>query len=68
MQHRFYDIKIECENGAEMALDQEYILEVPEHDLSLPVDRMEYLGAMLDTVTAASGQPVISFRSNPVGV
>ena len=62
MQHRFFDIVIETENG-DVGLDREFVLDVPEQDMSTPVDRMEYLGTMLDMVTAASGCSVCSFRS-----
>jgi hypothetical protein len=64
MQHRFFDIVIETESG-DVGLDREFVLEIPEYDLSTPVDRMEYLGVMMDTVTAASGCSVTSFRSEP---
>ena len=64
MQHRFFDIVIETESG-DVGLDREFVLEIPEYDLSTPVDRMEYLGVLMDTVTAASGCSVSSFRSEP---
>ena len=64
MQHRFFDIVIETESG-DVGLDREFVLEIPEYDLSTPVDRMEYLGVLRDTVTAASGCSVTSFRSEP---
>jgi hypothetical protein len=64
MQHRFFDIVIETKSG-DVGLDREFVLEIPEYDLSTPVDRMEYLGVMMDTVTAASGCSVTSFRSEP---
>ena len=64
MQHRFFDIVIETESG-DVGLDREFVLEIPEYDLSTPVDRMEYLGVLMDTVTAASGCSVTSFRSEP---
>ena len=62
MQHRFFDIVIETENG-DVGLDKEFVLDVPEHDMSVPTERMEYLGDMLDTLVAASGYPVCSFKS-----
>jgi hypothetical protein len=64
MQHRFFDIVIETESG-DVGLDREFVLEIPEYDLSTPVDRMEYLGVLMDTVTAASRCSVTSFRSEP---
>jgi hypothetical protein len=65
MQHRFFDIVIETENG-EVGLDREFVLDVPEHDMSVPTERMEYVGDMLDTLVAASGCSVCSFRSEIV--
>ena len=65
MQHRFFDIVIETDNG-DVGLDREFVLEIPEYDMDQPVERMEQVGAMLDVLIAASGQPVCSFRSEPV--
>ena len=65
MQHRFYDIVVEC-GETETVLDREFVLEVPEHDQSTSIERMDYIGLLMDTITAASGQPVCSFRSEPV--
>ena len=64
--HRFYDIVIEDENGIESKRHEEFFLELPEHDMSTPVERQEFLGIMFETVTAASGLNVCSFRSEPV--
>lgn len=67
MQHRFFDIVIESENGHdEIALDREFVLDIPEHDMSTPLERQEHLGTLLDTITAASGCAVCSFRSEPL--
>ena len=65
MQHRFFDIIVETEDG-EFSLDKEFVLDVPEHDMNIPMERMEYLGDMLDTLVAASGCAVCSFRSEVV--
>lgn len=65
MQHRFFDIVVETENG-DVGLDREFVLDVPDHDMTLPVERMEQVGEMLDMLVAASGQPVCSFRSEPL--
>jgi len=64
MLHRFYDIKFENEQLEEMALDKEYVLDVPEHDMSTPMDRLEHLGNMFDIITAASGVNVCLFSSD----
>jgi hypothetical protein len=67
MQHRFFDILVESENGQdEIALDREFILDVPEHDMSTAIERLEHVGVLLDTITAASGCAVCSFRSEPL--
>ena len=67
MQHRFFDIVVESENGQdEIALDREFVLDIPEHDMSTPIERQEHIGVLLDTITAASGYPVCSFRSEPL--
>jgi hypothetical protein len=49
-----------------VGLDREFVLEIPEYDMDQPVERMEQVGTMLDVLIAASGQPVCSFRSEPV--
>lgn len=64
MLHRFYDIKVENENFEEIPLTQEYVLDVPEHDMATPVERQEYLAQMLDIITAASGLNVCSFSTD----
>lgn len=64
--HRFFDIVVENENGDEVAVDREFLLELPEHDMSTAVERQEFLGIMFDTVVAASGLNVCSFKSEPV--
>ena len=65
--HRFFDIVIENEMG-DMPIDNEYVLDMPEHSMETPLDRQDFLGIMLDTVTAASGLNVCSFRSEPVNL
>lgn len=65
MLHRFYDIVVETEQG-DTGLNSEFVLDVPDHDMNVPVERMEQVGRMLDILVAASGQPVCSFRSEPV--
>lgn len=64
--HRFYDITVENEDGSETQVNREFLLELPEHDMSTAVERQEFLGVMFETVTAASGLNVCSFRSEPV--
>jgi len=64
--HRFYDIVVENEDSTEMPTQREFVLELPEHDMSSAVERQEFLGIMFDTVVAASGLNVCSFRSEPV--
>jgi hypothetical protein len=66
MLHRFYDIKIENEKFEEIALSQEYVLDVPEHDMSTPLERQEHIGQMFDILTAASGLNVCSFSTDSV--
>ena len=67
MQHRFFDIFVESENGQdEIALDREFVLDVPEHDMSTPIERQEHIGYLLEAITAASGCAVCSFRSEPL--
>jgi hypothetical protein len=65
MQHRFFDIVIETDNG-DVGLGREFVLDIPEYDMDQPVERMEQVGAMLDVLVATTGQPVCSFRSEPV--
>lgn len=67
MLHRFYDIVVENDVG-EQNIRNEYVLELPEHSMEDAVDRQEFLGIMLDTVVAASGLNVCSFRSEEVNV
>lgn len=62
MLHRFYDIKAENEQFEEFVHNQEYILDVPEYDMSTPLERQEGVGYMLDILTAASGVNVCSFK------
>lgn len=64
MLHRFYDIRVENENFEEVALSQEYVLDVPEHSMDTPLERQEYLSQMLDIITAASGLNVCSFSTD----
>jgi hypothetical protein len=64
--HRFYDIVVESEDGTEMPTQREFVLELPEHDMSSALERQEFLNIMFDTVVAASGLNVCSFRSEPV--
>ena len=65
MLHRFYDIVIENEHG-EMPIPNEYVLDLPDHNMESAVDRQEFLGIMFDTVVAASGMSVCSFSSEEV--
>jgi hypothetical protein len=65
--HRFFDIVIENEMG-DMPIDKEYVLDLPEHSMENAIDRQEFLGIMFDSVTAASGLNVCSFRSEPVNL
>lgn len=64
MQYRFFDIVIETENG-EIGLDKEFTLDIPEHDTSNAMERAEYLGIMLDSISVASGCEVSSFCTDP---
>lgn len=64
MLQRFYDIKVENENFEEIPLTQEYVLDVPEHDMSTPLERQEYIGSLFDIITAASGLNVCSFSTD----
>jgi hypothetical protein len=65
MLHRFYDIVAEREDG-EFAIEKDYILDVPEHDMSTPLDRQEHIGTMFDMIVAASGLSIYSFRTEAV--
>ena len=62
MKHRFFDIVIENEDG-EKPIENEYVLDLPEHSMETAVDRQEFLGIMFDTVVSASGLNVCSFSS-----
>jgi|GEM_PF-5097236 len=66
MLHRFYDIKVENEKFEEIALSQEYVLDIPTfgYDMDTPMGRQEYVGRMLDIITAASGLNVCSFSTD----
>ena len=64
MLQRFYDIKIENDNLEEVSLSKEYVLDVPEHDMSTALDRQEYLGKLFDIVTSASGLNICSFSTD----
>jgi hypothetical protein len=66
MLHRFYDIVGERDDLTEFAVEKDYILDVPEHDMSTPMDRQEHLGIMFDMIVAASGHNVASFRTEAV--
>lgn len=61
---RFYDIKVENEQFEEIPLTQEYVLDVPEHDMSTPLERQEHIGNLFDTIVAASGLNVCSFSTD----
>ena len=63
--HRFFDIVVENENG-DSQVPNEYILNMPDHNMETPMDRQEFLGIMMDTLIATSGLNVCSFRSEPV--
>ena len=65
MQYHFFDIVAENENG-EYNISNEYVLDLPEHDMTTAVERQEFLGIMFDAVVAASGLSVCSFRSEEV--
>jgi hypothetical protein len=66
MLHRFYDIVGERDDLTEFAVEKDYILDVPEHDMSTPIERQEYLANMFDIIVAASGHNVSSFRTEAV--
>ena len=67
MKHRFFDIVVENEDG-EKPIENEYVLDLPEHSMETAVDRQEFLGIMFDTVVSASGLNVCSFSSEEVNV
>jgi hypothetical protein len=67
-KYRFYDILVENEDGSEANVQNEFVLDLPKHDMSTPVERQEFLGIMCDAVTAASGMNICSFRSEPVNL
>jgi hypothetical protein len=67
MKYNFYDIVAESEDGlTEFAVDRNYTLEIPDHDLSTPMERQEHFGVMLDKLIEASGVSVLSFRTKEV--
>jgi hypothetical protein len=66
MKHRFFDILAENEDGSEMAVGREFTLDLPVHSMETAVDRQEFLGIMFDTLVAASGLNVCSFRSEEI--
>ena len=66
MLHRFYDIVGERDDLTEFAVEKDYILDVPEHDMSTPIERQEYLANMFDMIVAASGHNVASFRTEAI--
>lgn len=65
--HRFFDIVVEHDLN-DQRIDQEFVLELPEHDMDTAVERQEFLGIMFDTLTAASGLNVVSFSSEQIPV
>jgi hypothetical protein len=67
MKYRFFDIVVENESG-EQSIDTEFVLDVADRDTSTAVERAELIGDMLDTVVAASGLSVCSFRSETVNL
>ena len=64
--HHFFDIMFEDENGIEKPADREYLINLPDHDMSSPMERQEFLSIMMDTLVATSGLNVSSFRSESV--
>lgn len=64
MLQRFYDIKIENDNLEEVSLSQEYVIDVPEHDMSTALDRQEYLDKLFDIIASASGLNICSFSTD----
>lgn len=67
MKYRFYDIVAERDSDfQEYAVNQEYVLDMPDHDLSTAVERQEYLGIMFETLTQASGYNISSFKCDEV--
>ena len=67
MKHRFFDIVVENEDG-ESKIPNEYILDLPEHNMDTAIERQEFLGFMFDTVVAYSGLNICSFSSEEVKV
>lgn len=66
MIYRFYEIMVESNDGDTVSqLDKEFVLDIPEHDTSNAMERAEYLGIMLDSISAASGCEVCSFCTDP---
>lgn len=65
MKHRFYNIVVETENG-EDSIQNEYVLDLPEHSMDTAIERQEFLGIMFDSVVTASGLNVCSFKSEEV--
>jgi hypothetical protein len=63
---RFYEIKVENENFEETTVNQEFTLEVPEHDMSTPLERQEHIGVLFDTIISASGLSVCSFSTQTI--
>ena len=65
MKHRFYNIVIETDNG-EDSIQNEYVLDLPNHSMETAMDRQEFLNVMFDTVVAASGLNICSFSSEEI--
>ena len=40
--HRFFDIVVENETG-DIPIDNEYVLDLPEHSMETPFDRQDFL-------------------------
>lgn len=66
MLHRFYDIVAESEDLKEYRVIEEYTLDIPERDLSTPLDRQENIATMFDILVAASGHNVCSFSTETI--
>jgi hypothetical protein len=65
MKYRFYDIMAENESG-EYALNREFVLEIPDHDMSCVLERQEHTSCMFDAVVAASGCDIYSFSCDQI--
>lgn len=65
MKHRFYNIVIETDNG-EDSIQNEYVLDLPDHSMETAMDRQEFLGVMFDTIVTASGLNICSFSSEEI--